>query len=111
MPARRAPPLLLGKLFRLLGADAVIYPNYGGRFAYSETVCREIADAARSPLGLARPILPVPAGGMTVERVPELVGFYGRDAMLLIGGSLLVADDVLARTRAFVAAVAQGAGA
>jgi hypothetical protein len=28
--------------------------------------------------------------------------------MLLIGGSLLVADDVLARTRAFVAAVAQG---
>ena len=26
---RVAPPLLLGKLFRMLGADAMIYPNYG----------------------------------------------------------------------------------
>jgi ribulose-bisphosphate carboxylase large chain len=106
--ARVAPPLLLGKLFRLLGADAVIYPNYGGRFTYPEALCRAIAAAARGPLHDARPTLPVPAGGMTVERVPELVRFYGRDAMLLIGGSLLVADDLLARTRAFTAAVAAG---
>jgi ribulose-bisphosphate carboxylase large chain len=62
----------------------------------------------RGPLHGMPPAMPVPAGGMTVERVPELASCYGRDAMLLIGGSLLVADDVLARTRAFVAAVAQG---
>jgi ribulose-bisphosphate carboxylase large chain len=105
--ARVAPPLLLGKLFRLLGADAVIYPNFGGRFAYPESLCRMIADAARSPLHGARPSLPVPAGGMTVERVPELVRFYGREAMLLIGGALLIAGDaLLERTRAFTAAVA-----
>jgi ribulose-bisphosphate carboxylase large chain len=104
--ARVAPPLLLGKLFRMLGADAVIYPNYGGRFSYSETQCRDIAEALRGPLHDASAALPVPAGGMTVERVPELVRFYGTDAMLLIGGSLLVADDVLARTQSFVAAVA-----
>jgi ribulose-bisphosphate carboxylase large chain len=109
--ARVAPPLLLGKLFRMLGADAVIYPNYGGRFAYSETQCRDIAAALRGPLHGAAEALPVPAGGMTVERVPELARFYGTDAMLLIGGSLLVADDVLARTRSFVAAVARGAQA
>jgi ribulose-bisphosphate carboxylase large chain len=44
---------------------------------------------------------------MTVERVPELVRFYGREAMLLIGGALLIAGDaLLERTRAFTAAVA-----
>ena len=113
--ARVAPPLLLGRLFRLLGADAVIYPNYGGRFAYSEALCRDIAGAALSPWQGLAPILPVPAGGMTVERVPEMLRFYGRDVMLLIGGSLLVAGDgspelapeLLARTRAFTEAAAQ----
>ena len=33
--ARIAPPLLLGKLFRLIGTDAVVFPNHGGRFGYS----------------------------------------------------------------------------
>ncbi len=34
-PRASRPPLLLGKLFRLLGADAVVFPNHGGRFGYS----------------------------------------------------------------------------
>ena len=33
--ARIAPDLLIGRLFRLLGADAVVFPNYGGRFGYA----------------------------------------------------------------------------
>jgi ribulose-bisphosphate carboxylase large chain len=101
--ARVAPPLLLGRLFRLLGADAAIFPNYGGRFAYSEATCADIAHSCRGAWSHVRPILPVPAGGLSVERVPEVVRFYGRDTMLLIGGSLLAAGDALpARTRAFV---------
>jgi ribulose-bisphosphate carboxylase large chain len=105
--ARVAPPWLLGKWFRLLGADAVIFPSFGGRFAYSEALCRDIAAAARSPLHGLPPCLPVPAGGIAVERVPQLLRFYGDDAMLLIGGSLLIAGDaLLARTRLFTAAVA-----
>ena len=67
---------------------------------------RAIADALRGPLHGMPAALPVPAGGMTVARVPELVRCYGRDAMLLIGGSLLASDDVAARTRAFADAVA-----
>ena len=103
---RIAPALLLGKLFRLFGADATIFPNHGGRFSYSRATCLGIAEAARRAWPGVRPTLPVPAGGMTVERVPEMVATYGRDVMLLIGGNLLAARDHLGeKAREFVAAV------
>lgn len=105
---RIAPALLLGKLFRLFGADATIFPNHGGRFSFSREACTRIAEAARAPWESVRPALPVPAGGMTVERVPEMLAGYGRDVMLLIGGGLLSAgDQLLERSREFVAAVAE----
>ena len=102
-----APPALLGTLFRLFGADAVIFPNHGGRFSYAPEVCEAIADRLRAPTHGLRAAMPVAAGGMSVERVPELVAEYGHDAMLLIGGSLLIArHELAARSRAFVRAVA-----
>lgn len=105
-----APPLLLGRLFRLFGADAVIFPNSGGRFSYSAQTCADIAARAREPWHGLAPTLPVPAGGMSVERVPEIVSMFGPDTMLLIGGSLLAAGDGLAeRCREFVAAVRRSA--
>jgi ribulose-bisphosphate carboxylase large chain len=104
--SRIAPALLLGRLFRLFGADATIFPNFGGRFSYSRETCREIAQAAREPLGGHRPALPVPAGGMSVERVDEMLGEFGADVMLLIGGNLLEAGDAMPqRARDFVARV------
>ena len=105
--ARIAPPALLGKLFRLFGADATIFPNHGGRFSYPRRVCDDIAAAARAPWHGLRPTLPVPAGGMSVERVDELKREYGTDTVLLIGGSLLAAHERLyERSREFVRAVA-----
>ena len=104
--SRIAPAVLLGKLFRLFGADATIFPNHGGRFSYSRGTCLAIATAAREPWEHVRPTLPVPAGGMTLERVDEMVSTYGDDTMLLIGGALLAAGEQLeAKTRDFVAAV------
>jgi ribulose-bisphosphate carboxylase large chain len=101
--SRIAPAALLGRIFRALGADAVIYPHAGGRFSYSPAVCRAIAERLREPLGGIRASLPVPAGGIRVERVEEVVTFYGSDVMLLIGGSLYLAGPPLEeRTRAFV---------
>lgn len=103
---RVSPPLLLGALFRLYGADAVIYPNHGGRFTYAPETCAALAERARRPWPGVAPSLPVPAGGMTVDRVDELLSFYGPDCMLLIGGGLLAAgDQLLDRSREFVAAV------
>ena len=104
---RIRPRALLGKLFRLFGADAVIFPNHGGRFGYTAAECSAIADSGRLPWHGLRPSMPVPAGGMAVERVPEIKRQYGNDSMLLIGGSLLIAGQHLAgRSRAFVETVA-----
>jgi ribulose-bisphosphate carboxylase large chain len=102
--ARRiAPELLFGRLLRLFGSDAVIFVNVGGRFGYTREMCAALAAGARAPWGTIRPALPVPAGGMRLERVEELLDFYGPDSMLLIGGNLLIeADRVLERTREFV---------
>ncbi|MEO8487526.1 MAG: RuBisCO large subunit C-terminal-like domain-containing protein [Betaproteobacteria bacterium] len=108
--ARIAPPLLLGKLFRLFGADATIFPNAGGRFGYSRETCAAIAHAARESLPGLAPALPVAAGGMSVARVPDMLATFGDDAMLLVGGDLLVeSGQVEARCRAFVAAVREAA--
>ncbi|MFQ5700071.1 MAG: RuBisCO large subunit C-terminal-like domain-containing protein [Myxococcota bacterium] len=103
-----APGVLLGTLFRALGADAVIYPHAGGRFAFSERQCLDLASRLRRPWSGLRPALPVPAGGMSVERAPELIRLYGRDVMLLIGGSLYSAGrEIEDRSRAFASAVAR----
>lgn len=104
---RVAPAALYGTLFRAYGADAVIFPHAGGRFAaFDAAVCRDLTERLRRPeLGL-RAALPVPAGGMRVERVEELVRFYGPDVMLLVGGSLHEGEDpLLERSRGFVARV------
>jgi len=104
--ARIAAPVLLGTLFRLFGADATIFPNHGGRFTYSRATCMAIAANARAPWASLRPALPVPAGGMTVDRVDEMIEGYGPDTMLLIGGGLLTArEKLLERAREFVAKV------
>ena len=100
------PALLLGKLFRLAGADAVIYPNHGGRFSFTPQLCLSVAESARAPWHDMATAMPVPAGGIQLDRVDELVTFYGTDVMLLIGGALLEAPDVEATAREFVERVA-----
>jgi len=109
---RAAEPALLGKIFRWYGADAVIFPHAGGRFSFSEATCRAIAGALRAPHPRARPAFPAPAGGIRVERVGELLDFYGNDCILLIGGSLYQAGDALFdRARDLVGQVTRAAAA
>jgi len=105
---RIAPQLLFGKLFRLFGADAIIFVNHHGRFTWPREVCEQVGRDMRAPLGDLKPALPVPAGGMTLDRVGDMKASYGEDAMFLIGGGLLTAgDQLLQRCREFVAMVAR----
>ena len=87
---------LYGQISRLAGADGTIYPNYGGRFAYGREDCRAIADATAEPLAGVKDCFPVPGGGMQVDRVPELLEFYGNDVILLVGGGLFQVGPNLA---------------
>jgi len=79
---------LFGQLMRLAGADASIFPSYGGRFSFSKEECLSIARATRSDMQHIKTILPTPGGGMTLDRVLELHAFYGPEMMFLIGGAL-----------------------
>jgi ribulose-bisphosphate carboxylase large chain len=79
---------LYGQIARLAGADATIFPSFGGRFSFSEAECRDLVDGTERVMGAIRDCFPVPAGGMSLARVGELLEFYGRDVILLIGGDL-----------------------
>jgi ribulose-bisphosphate carboxylase large chain len=79
---------IFGQITRLAGADASIYPNWGGRFAFSKDDCASIVEGATSPMGSIKTIFPAPGGGMTMARVPEMLEVYGKDVIFLMGGGL-----------------------
>jgi len=94
--------LLFGLIARLAGADATIFPNFGGRFSFSRQQCREIAAAAEAPLGSLRSIFPAPAGGLTLSRVCEVQQVYGRELVILVGGGLFKhGPDLIENCRTF----------
>lgn len=93
------PELLLGTLFRVAGADGVIYPNVGGRFPFDEDTCRSINQRLRGPLGDLRSAFPVPGGGIDVERIPYWTKAYGTDTVFLVGASLYARPDLVEATR------------
>ena len=80
--------IALGTLMRLAGADISIFPNVGGRFSFTKDQCLEITEKSREKLGSLKPMMVSPAGGMTLERIPEMIDMYGKDSALLIGGAL-----------------------
>ncbi len=80
--------VLFGQLQRLVGADASIYPSYGGRFGFSREECQSIVTYCQQPMDTYWPIFPMPAGGMNWQNVPDMLHWYGNDVILLIGGAL-----------------------
>jgi ribulose-bisphosphate carboxylase large chain len=91
--------LLFGQLPRLAGADATIYPNFGGRFGFTREECLDIVQGAQMEMGALKPIFPTPGGGMGLERVPEMLSAYGREVILLIGGGLMTPGDLVENCR------------
>jgi len=90
--------LLFGQLARLAGADATIYPNFGGRFGFTRDECQSIVQGTAMAMGPIKAIFPTPGGGMSLDRVPEMLGAYGPDVVLLIGGGLMTPGSDLTET-------------
>ncbi len=98
--------VVFGQLARLAGADVSIFPHVGGRFAFSARDCSEIAEHCAARFHHLAPILPAPAGGMSVNRSAEMRAFYGNDVVLLVGGDLhRNGGDLVANGRHFRALV------
>ena len=97
-----APAVLYGTLFRLMGSDAVIYPNAESRFPMTLADCLGVNHRLRAPLGRLRPAFPVAGGGVAAARVPYWIRRYGRDTMLLVGSSLYTQRDLRAATARLV---------
>jgi ribulose-bisphosphate carboxylase large chain len=96
-----------GTLQRLMGVDAVVYPNFGGRFGFSREECLSIVEGCTEDLGGLKPIFPAPGGGMNFDRVPEMRSAYGNDVIYLVGGALLrEGSELTAACRRLAAAVA-----
>lgn len=95
--------LYYGQISRLMGADAVVFPNFGGRFGFTKDECLSIARAGLDTLGSLGQTVPAPGGGMSIDKVDEMKHVYGDDIMYLVGGALLRAPEgVVSATRRLV---------
>lgn len=97
-----APELLFGDLFRLAGADAVIFPNAGGRFPFTFDDCRRIEGRLRAPLGGAASSFLMLGGGIDAALLAQWIPRYSMDTIWLIGGSLYANADLRAAAREMV---------
>jgi ribulose-bisphosphate carboxylase large chain len=98
--------LFYGQLQRLAGADASIYVNAGGRFQVRAEDGPDAAAGCAVEMGKIKRAMPVPGGGMTIERLPDLLRIYGRDVIFLVGGGLhRQGPDLVANARALAEAV------
>jgi ribulose-bisphosphate carboxylase large chain len=103
---------LYGQMARLLGADASIFPSFGGRFSFTPGECRSVAQGCRMRMGTIKPCFPAPGGGLRFETVPRMVAFYGVDTVFLIGGGLFrYSADITKACRELRAAVQHAAAA
>jgi ribulose-bisphosphate carboxylase large chain len=93
-----APGALYGRLARLAGADASIFPNYGGRFSFSREDCSSIAENCACRMGAVKKAFPMPGGGIGFQNVREIASLYGEDVILLIGGGLFRQGPDLAKS-------------
>ena len=88
---------LLGQITRLAGADGVVYPNFGGRFSFSKQECIDIAEATQVDMSHIKAIFPCPGGGMSLDKVPEMINVYGKEVVFLMGGGLFRHGDDLVK--------------
>ncbi|MHB8126238.1 MAG: RuBisCO large subunit C-terminal-like domain-containing protein [Desulfitobacteriaceae bacterium] len=93
---------MYGQLMRMAGADATIYPNFGGRFSFCQAECHQIVEGTGVEMGHLKPIFPSPGGGINIKSIPTLAKFYGNDVIFLMGGGLFTSGpDIVENCRHF----------
>jgi len=80
--------LLVGRLMRLAGADAVLTDNPYGRRSPPEGVIKATVAWLREPWGSTRAALPVVGGGLTEAMLGPIVADFGIELMFAVGGAI-----------------------
>ncbi len=83
-----SPSFLYGQLWRALGADFVIFPDAGGRFAFSREECEAICHSATDSSLPFNTSFPMVGGGLDLDNISDWSERYEDDTVFLIGSSL-----------------------
>jgi 2,3-diketo-5-methylthiopentyl-1-phosphate enolase len=98
--------LLVGRLVRLAGADAVLMSTPMAARPLAESRYRAALDASARPWAGLRPTTPMVGGGLTADHVPAIVQAAGIDVIIGVGGAIQGhPDGTAAGGRAVMAAV------
>ena len=98
--------VLLGRLLRLAGADAVLVNTSHGARPLARELVEATVDRLRGPWHDFAPVMPVVGDGLTAEHVAPLVGEFGADMILAVGGAIQGhPEGAVAGARAFRAAI------
>ncbi len=81
--------IVLGKIPRLCGADALVIPfALGGKAPYLPEKFGRAVQCLTYPFGDLKPTLPMPSGGITPVNVPDAIMELGPDIMIGSGGGI-----------------------
>ena len=82
-------PLILGKIPRLCGADAIVLPfSMGGKAEYMHERFMNAVRNLTYPFGHLKPTMPMPSGGITPANAADIVNACGKDIMIGSGGGI-----------------------
>ncbi len=81
--------IVLGKIPRLCGADALVVPfALGGKAPYLPERFLQTTLCLTYPFGNLKPTMPMPSGGITPVNVPDIVRELGKEVMIGSGGGI-----------------------
>lgn len=83
-----APEVLVGRLTRLAGADAVLIASPWARRSTPEPLWTRMAALLRDGWGGLAPAFPVVGGGIVPEQLGDVVRLLGVDAIVTAGGAI-----------------------
>ena len=80
--------LLFGTIFRMAGADCVMFPIPSERFSFEAADCKDVIDRCYAQDPFWKKTLPVVGGSIGEKQLPQLKKEYGDDVIYLVGRQL-----------------------
>jgi len=97
--------LLLGKLMRMAGADAVLFPSPYGRMGINEEEAQHVKELLTQKLEM-KTTFPIPSAGIDFNSIDQVKADFGKEVIINLGGSVhRYTGGVEAGGKAFIKAI------